>query len=88
MQVEDHEGEKARVNIRVPFTLLRAGVRLTALLPSGLHARINRGIATKRSGLRHQQTEAGESGGVVEQLAELAVDVDGGNGDKVRIYCE
>jgi hypothetical protein len=88
VQVEDNDADKSRVNIRVPFNLLRAGVRLTALIPSGLHDRINtalkaNGVDFDISKLKPENLEA-----LVEHLAELTVDVDGGNGDKVRIYCE
>lgn len=88
VQVEDHDGEPSRVSIRVPFHLLRAGVRLTALIPSALHDRINRALKDKGvefdiSTLKPENLEA-----LVEHLAELTVDVDTGNGDKVRVYCE
>jgi len=37
---QDHGGGK--VNLRVPFTLIRAGIRLAALLPAAAHEPINR----------------------------------------------
>lgn len=88
VQVEDNEGDNSRVNIRVPFSLIRAGVRLTALLPASLHGKINaalkeHGVDFDISKIRPENLEE-----LVEHLAELTVDVDGGNGDKVRIYCE
>ena len=88
VQMEDHEGDKGKVNIRVPFSLLRAGVRLTALLPSGLHDRINR--ALKENGLDFDISKLKPENleELVEHLADLTVDLDGGNGDRVRIYCE
>jgi len=88
VQVEEHEGDNAKVNIRVPFNLIRAGVRLTALLPLGLHDKINK--ALKENGvdfdIRKMTPENLEE--LVEHLAELTVDVDGAKGEKVRIYCE
>ena len=33
-----------KVNIRVPFTLIRAGIRLAALLPVAVHEPINRAL--------------------------------------------
>ena len=88
VQVEEHDGDKSRVNIRVPFNLLRAGVRLTALLPAGLHDQINKalkenGVDFDISKLKPENLEE-----LIEHLAELTVDVDGGKGDRVRIYCE
>jgi hypothetical protein len=88
VQVDDGDGEHSRVNVRVPLNLIRAGVRLTALLPSSLHDRINRaleqnGVDFDISKIKPENLEA-----LVENLAELSVDVDAGKGDKVRIYCE
>jgi Asp-tRNA(Asn)/Glu-tRNA(Gln) amidotransferase B subunit len=88
VQVEEHDGDNSKVNLRVPFNLIRAGVRLTALLPTGLHEPINKalkenGVDFDISKLKPENLEE-----LVENLAELTVDVDGGKGDKVRIYCE
>src|SRR5690349_9313933 len=48
--VEGHEGEHGgKVNVRVPFDLIRAGVRLAALLPAVAHEPVNR--ALKQNGI-------------------------------------
>jgi hypothetical protein len=44
VQVVAHDGDNSKVNIRVPFNLIRAGVRLTALSPIGLHEQINKAL--------------------------------------------
>ena len=49
VQVEQHDGDNAKVNIRVPLNLIRAGVRLAALLPTALHDPINK--ALKENGM-------------------------------------
>jgi hypothetical protein len=86
VQVED-DGDNSKVNIRVPFNLIRAGVRLTALLPAGLHEQINR--ALKETGVDFDISKVNPENleELVEHLAELTVNVDG-KGEKVRIYCE
>ena len=88
VQVEEQDGDQSHVNIRIPFTLIRAGVRLTALLPAGLHDQINK--ALKESGVDFDISKVKPENleELVEHLAELTIDVDGGKGDKVRIYCE
>lgn len=88
VQVQEHDGERPRVNIRVPFNLIRAGVRLTALLPTALHDQINK--ALKKNGLDFDISKVKPENleELVEHLGELTVDVDGGKGEKVRIYCE
>jgi SHOCT-like domain len=88
VQVEEHDGDNSKVNIRVPFNLIRAGVRLTALLPTGLHDRINKALKENGVDFDISKVKPENLEELVEHLAELTVDVDGGKGDKVRIYCE
>ncbi|WP_320069484.1 hypothetical protein [Micromonospora sp. RTGN7] len=80
-------GESARVNVRVPLQLLRAGVRLAALIPPQALGHANAEL--KKSGmpfdltqLKPEQLEA-----LVEHLDEMTVEVDQPDA-KVRIFCE
>jgi hypothetical protein len=86
--VEEHDGENSKVNIRVPLNLLRAGVRLTALLPPGLHGHINAALKENGVDFDISKVKPENLDDLVENLVELTVDVDGGKGEKVRIYCE
>ena|SRR5215813_3308965 len=88
VQVEQHDGDNSKVNICVPFNLIRAGVRLTALLPTGLHDRINKALKENGVDFDISKVKPENLEELVEHLAELTIDVDGGKGDKVRIYCE
>ncbi|HET8931928.1 MAG TPA: hypothetical protein VFN67_00740 [Polyangiales bacterium] len=81
------EGKPNKVNVRVPFELIRAGMRLAALLPQVAYGPVNRalkenGVDVDISKLRPEDFE-----GLVAHLQELQVDVDDGN-DKVRVFCE
>jgi hypothetical protein len=89
MQSDDDTGGDAasRINIRVPLQLLRAGVRLTSLLPPQALAKINAeldksGIPIDLTQLKPQHIED-----LIEHLDELTVDVED-PGSKVRIFCE
>src|SRR5690349_20667353 len=43
--VEGHDdGHSGRVNVRVPFNLIRAGMRLAALLPATAHGPVNKAL--------------------------------------------
>src|SRR3954447_12918478 len=69
-------GEPGRVNVRVPLQLLRAGVRLAALIPpqalSQANAELHRsGIPFDLTQLKPEHLEA-----LVEHLDEVAVEVD------------
>ena len=81
-------GEAGKVNVRVPMNLIRAGVRLAALLPPGVHEQINKalrenGVDIDVSKIRPENLEE-----VVEHLGELTVDVEGHRGERVRVFCE
>jgi hypothetical protein len=77
----------SRVNIRVPLQLLRAGVRLTSLIPPQALTRINAeldksGVPIDLTQLKPQHIED-----LVEHLDELTVDIDDA-ASKVQVFCE
>jgi hypothetical protein len=86
---DDHgHGEgPTKVNIRVPMQLLRAGVRLGALIPPQARDEVNarlreQGIAFDLGQLKPENLES-----LIEQLDDLTVDVDQQR-TKVRVFCE
>jgi hypothetical protein len=80
-------GEPGRVNIRVPLQLLRAGVRLAALIPPQALTRANAELG--RSGLPFDLTQLKpeQLEDLVEHLDEMTVEVDQPDA-KVRVFCE
>jgi hypothetical protein len=79
--------EEDRINIRVPLQLLRAGVRLTSLIPPQMLIRVNAeldksGVPIDLTQLKPQHLED-----LVEQLDDLTVDLDQADG-KVQVFCE
>jgi hypothetical protein len=88
--VEGHDEEhgNSKVNVRVPFALMRAGMRLAALLPAAAHEPINRALRANGVDIDISKIKPENLEDLVTHLRELAVDVDGGNGEKVRIFCE
>jgi hypothetical protein len=88
--VEGHDQEHggSKVNVRVPFALIRAGMRLAALLPAAAHEPINRALRQNGVDIDISKIKPENLEDLVTHLRELAVDVDGGNGEKVRIFCE
>jgi hypothetical protein len=76
-----------RVNVRVPLQLLRAGVRLTSLIPpqalTQVNAQLNRsGVPIDLTQLKPQHIEE-----LIEHLDDLTVDVDDPD-TKVQVFCE
>jgi hypothetical protein len=87
--VESSEGDPGgKVNVRVPLNLVRAGVRLAALLPTVASDHINE--ALKQSGVDIDITKVKPENleELVDHLRDLSVDVDGNRGEKVRVFCE
>ncbi len=85
--VEDLADGPARVNIRVPIQLLRAGVRLTSLIPPQALNQVNgelrnAGIPIDLSQLKPQHIEE-----LIDHLADMTVDVDQAD-TKVQVFCE
>jgi hypothetical protein len=76
-----------KVNVRVPMQLLRAGVRLTGVIPMRAREEVNNalrkeGIEFDINNVTPQSLEE-----LIEQLRELTVDVDNEH-TKVRVFCE
>jgi hypothetical protein len=79
--------EPTRVNVRVPLQLLRAGVRLAALIPpqalGKATAELNKsGVPFDLTQLKPEQLEA-----LVEHLDDMTVEVDQADA-RVRVFCE
>lgn len=83
----DDDGATVRVNVRVPLQLLRAGVRLAALIPKEALGEVNAeltksGVPFDLTQLKPEQLEA-----LIEHLDEMTVEVDQADA-KVRVFCE
>jgi 2,3-bisphosphoglycerate-independent phosphoglycerate mutase len=83
---QDDDGP-AKVNVRVPLQLLRAGVQLAALVPPQALERANdelrkSGIPIDLSQLKPQHIED-----LIEHLADFTVDVDQAD-NKVQVFSE
>jgi DNA-binding transcriptional ArsR family regulator len=76
-----------KVNVRVPMQLLRAGVRLTGIIPPRAREQVNdalrkEGIPFDINTITPQNLEE-----MIEHLRDLTVDVDTEDA-KVRVFCE
>ena len=78
--VNSEDGD--RVNIRVPIPLVRTGLMLTTVIPAGASEELKR-QGEDLSGLSGLKGEE-----LIEALRDLDVDVDSGDGDTVRVFCE
>ncbi|HVN02076.1 MAG TPA: hypothetical protein VMT68_17890 [Caulobacteraceae bacterium] len=85
---DDNGGEgRTKVNVRVPMQLLRAGVRLSALIPPQARDEVNRAMAREGIPFDINQLRPENLDELIEHLADFKVDVDSDRA-KVRVYCE
>jgi hypothetical protein len=81
------EGKPSKVNVRVPFELIRAGMKLAALIPVVAYDPVNRALKQNGIDMDISKIKPEDLEGLVAHLQELQVDVDDGR-DKVRVFCE
>jgi hypothetical protein len=88
--VEEHQTDgdgSTNVNIRVPFQLLRAGVRLASLLPNGAKDQINEALRKNGVPIDVTQLKPEDLDELVVHLADLTIDVEEKD-TKVKIFAE
>ena len=76
-----------KVNIRVPMQLLRAGVRLSSIIPPHARDQVNAAMAQNGVPFDISALKPENLDDLIEQLNELTVDVDKEH-TKVRVFCE
>jgi hypothetical protein len=81
------EDKPSKVNVRVPFELIRAGMRLAALIPVVAYEPVNRALKDSGVDFDISKIKPDDLEGLVAHLQELQVDVDDGT-EKVRVFCE
>jgi hypothetical protein len=80
-------GDVERVNIRVPMALIRAGVKLTSLIPHDAADKVDTTLKDKGIDFSLRNIKDEDLEQLVEALSDLEVDIEGGR-EKVRIYAE
>jgi hypothetical protein len=88
VDAEDHHtGKPVKVNIRVPVQLMRAGVRLSALIPSPARDQVNKALQEQGIPVDVGQLKPDNLEELLDHLNDLTVDVDQEKA-KVRVFCE
>ena len=88
VEVEPGPGNEhgERVNIRVPFKLIRAGLKFASFIPAHAHGQISEAFKEKGMDVDLAKITPQDLEEIISNLDDLTVDVDGK--DKVRIFCE
>ena len=85
---KERSGNYDRVNIRVPMSLIRAGIKLTSLIPSEARDKVD--LALHEKGIdfdmRHMKPEEIEE--LIGALSDLEVDVISSKGESIKVFVE
>ena len=77
-----------KVNVRVPMSLIRAGIKLTALIPQHAQDKIDEALKDKGINFDIRSVKKEDIDELIEALADMEVNVDGHRGEKVRVFVE
>lgn len=75
------------VDVRVPLGLIRAGMRLTALIPAQAMEHINSTMREKGMKFDLNNIKPDDIEELIKNLADMEINVKSKNGDTVRVYC-
>ncbi|NOQ21994.1 MAG: hypothetical protein GQ565_05000 [Candidatus Aegiribacteria sp.] len=78
--VDSANGDK--VNVRVPLSLIKTGIKLSALVPG------NAAEQMSNHGFDLSQLSNLNGDELIEALSDLQVDIDSADGDKVKVFTE
>lgn len=84
----EHPENVDRVNVRVPMSLIRAGVKLTALIPPEARDKVNGALREKGIDFDVRNLKPEDLEELIEALEDLEVDVVGSKGEKVKVSVE
>ena len=78
---------KDTVDVKVPLALLRAGLKLTSLIPPQVMTQINESMGEQGMSLDLNNLKAEDIEDIIESLREMEVNVVSNSGDNVRVFC-
>jgi hypothetical protein len=84
----EHSQNVDRVNVRVPMSLIRAGIKLTSLIPPEARDKVNGALREKGIDFDMRNVKPEDIEELVEALSDLEVDVVSSKGEKVKVFVE
>jgi hypothetical protein len=82
------DGNVERVNVRVPMSLIRAGIKLTSLIPPDALDKANSALKEKGINFDVRNIKPDDIEELVDAIGDMQIDVEGGKGEKVKVYVE
>jgi hypothetical protein len=74
------------VNVKIPLSLVRAGLKLTSLIPKPAADQINKTMAEKGMSFDLNNIKPEDLEELIESMREMEINVDAQSGDTVRVY--
>ena len=84
----EHGSKGDRVNVRVPMTLIRAGMKFTSLLPPETRDKVNGALHEKGIDFDMRNLKPEDMDELLEALSDLEVDVASSDGETVKVFVE
>jgi hypothetical protein len=82
-------GKYDRVNVRIPLSLVRAGMKLTSLIPPNAYDKVNGALKDKGIDFDLRTIKPEDLEDIVEALGDMQIDVEGGqHGERVKVFAE
>ena len=85
VQVNGSTGDN--VHVKIPIALVRSGLKLTSLIPAQAMDQINKSMSEHGMSVDFTNLKPEDIDELIESLREMEINVDGKNGDVVRVYC-
>jgi len=85
----DHEdaARADRVNVRVPMSLIRAGIKLTSLVPPEAMDKVNSALHDKGINFDMRSVKSEDIEELIAALGDMEVDVESGR-EKIKVFVE
>jgi len=87
VKVSPKNGSGDKVNVKIPFKLFQAGIKLASFLPENVQGKVDSAIKSKGINIELSKINQENIAELLETFKDFSVDVDGEN-ETVQIYCE
>ena len=77
-----------RVNVKVPMTLIRAGIKLTSLIPGEATDKVNEALREKGINFDVRNVKPEDLEELIGALGEMEVDISSAKGEKIKVFVE
>jgi len=85
---KEHNSKVDRVNVRVPMSLIRAGIKLTSLIPPEARDKVNGALRDKGIDFDVNNVKTEDIEELIGALGDMQIDVESAQGEKVKVFVE